>query len=100
MNANGALSLRALVLAPSGRDAPLSVMLLKEAGFAADICQDLGKLNEEVHRGAGLAIIADEALQSAELRPLVTYLEDQPACFQALGGPITSAAAAAVAVDH
>jgi PAS domain S-box-containing protein len=79
MNLNGASSLRALVLAPSGRDAPLSVMLLKEAGFAADICKDLWTLNEELHKGAGLAIIADEVLQTAELRPLVTFLEQQPA---------------------
>jgi signal transduction histidine kinase/CheY-like chemotaxis protein len=79
VNSNGASSLRALVLAPNGRDATLSIMLLKEAGFAADICRDLGKLNEELHRGAGMAIIADEALQNAELRPLVAFLEDQPA---------------------
>jgi PAS domain S-box-containing protein len=79
VNWNGASSLRALVLAPSGRDARLSIMLLKEAGFAADICRDLGKLNEELHRGAGMAIIADEALQNAELRPLVAFLGDQPA---------------------
>jgi len=75
---NGGLSLRALVLAPGGRDAPLLVMLLKEAGFAADICAHLGILNQELHKGAGLAIIADEALQNAELRPLVAFLESQP----------------------
>src|SRR5258708_40101904 len=68
VNPNGALSLRALILAPSGRDAPLLVMLLQEAGFAADICMHLGILNQELHKGAGLAIIADEALQNAELR--------------------------------
>jgi PAS domain S-box-containing protein len=79
VNSNAALSLRALILTPSGRDASLSVMLLKEAGFAADICTDLGNLNEELREGAGLAIIADEALQNAELRPLVTFLEQQPA---------------------
>ncbi|HEY2633729.1 MAG TPA: ATP-binding protein [Steroidobacteraceae bacterium] len=78
MNANGALSLRALILAPSGRDAPLLVMLLKEAGFAADICTHLGVLNQELVKGAGLAIVADEALQNAELRPLVAFLESQP----------------------
>jgi DNA-binding response OmpR family regulator len=79
VNSNAALSLRALILTPSGRDASLSVMLLKETGFAADICRDLGNLNEELREGAGLAIIADEALQNAELRPLVTFLEQQPA---------------------
>jgi CheY-like chemotaxis protein len=79
VNPNGASSQRALILAPNGRDAPLIVMLLKDAGFAADICPHLGKLNEELHKGAGLAIIADEALQSPELRPLVAFLRAQPA---------------------
>jgi PAS domain S-box-containing protein len=79
VNSNRALSLRALVLTPNGRDAPLSAMLLTEAGFAAHICRDLGMLNDELRRGAGLAIIADEALQNAEMRPLVSFLEEQPA---------------------
>jgi PAS domain S-box-containing protein len=74
----GPSSLRGLVLAPNGRDAPLSVMLLKEAGFKADICAHLGRLNEELHKGAGFAIIADEALLSGDQRGLVAFLEAQP----------------------
>ncbi|MEA3134467.1 MAG: hypothetical protein QOG17_2313 [Gammaproteobacteria bacterium] len=74
----GAQSLRALVLAPTGREAPLTVLLLKDAGFAADICADLASLTLELKRGAGLAIIADEAVQSADLRPLFSFLESQP----------------------
>jgi PAS domain S-box-containing protein len=78
LNRTGAQSLRALVLAPNGRDAPLTVLLLKEAGFPADICADLAALTAELKRGAGLAIVADEAVQSANLRPLVGFLEEQP----------------------
>jgi PAS domain S-box-containing protein len=74
----GAQSLRALVLAPTGRDAPLTVLLLKDAGFAADICADLASLIIELKRGAGLAIIADEAIQTADLRSLFAFLESQP----------------------
>ncbi|MDB6085803.1 MAG: putative two-component sensor histidine kinase transcriptional regulatory protein, partial [Gammaproteobacteria bacterium] len=77
MNRAGTQSLRALVLAPNGRDAPLTVLLLKEAGFAADICADLISLTAELKRGAGLAVIADEAVHSADLRPLVGFLESQ-----------------------
>jgi hypothetical protein len=73
VNPNGASSQRALILAPNGRDAPLIAMLLKDAGFAADICPHLGKLNEELHKGAGLAIIADEALQSPPGRTSPSY---------------------------
>ncbi|MEA3149294.1 MAG: hypothetical protein QOD56_233, partial [Gammaproteobacteria bacterium] len=78
MNRVGVQPLRALVLAPNGRDAPLTVLLLKEAGFAADICTDLDSLAAQLECGAGLAIIADEAVQTADLRPLVAFLEAQP----------------------
>jgi PAS domain S-box-containing protein len=75
----GAQSLRALVLAPYGRDAPLAATLLKEAGVEADICADLASLARDLKEGAGLAIIADEALETADLQPLVGFLEAQPA---------------------
>jgi signal transduction histidine kinase/FixJ family two-component response regulator len=70
--------LRAVVLAPSGRDARLTLLLLKEAAFPADICADLHELVEQLALGAGLAIIADEALQGADLRPLAERLDAQP----------------------
>ena len=78
MTREDALSLRALILAPNGRDASLSVVLLKEMGVHGDICADLGQLIVELQQGAGLAIIADEALQGADLRPLVAFLGVQP----------------------
>jgi PAS domain S-box-containing protein len=78
LNRPGPQSLQALVLAPNGRDAPLTVLLLKEAGIAAEICADLTSLTGEMKRGAGLAVIADEAVQTADLRPLVSFLEGQP----------------------
>ena len=71
--------MRALILAPNGRDAPLSVVLLREMGVKGDICADLGQLTAELQQGAGLAIIADEALQGADLRLLVAFLGVQPA---------------------
>ena len=79
MNRSASLSLRALVLAPGGRDARLTVLLLKEAGFAADICGDISSLSHELNQGAGLAIIADEAIQAGALRPLAAFLEAQSA---------------------
>ena len=78
MNRAGAQSLRALVLAPTGRDASLTVLLLKEAGFAADICADLDALCLELEQGAGLVIVADEAVHAADLRRLVGFLASQP----------------------
>jgi signal transduction histidine kinase len=79
VNRPGPLSERAIILAPHGRDGPLAALILKEAGFAAEACAGLPALVEELDRGAGLAIIADEAFHSADLRPLANFLEDQPA---------------------
>jgi DNA-binding response OmpR family regulator len=78
LNLAGSKSLRALVLAPNGRDAPLTVTLLKDAGFTADICADLPALVGEMERGAGMVIIADEALQASDMRPLIRFLQAQP----------------------
>jgi PAS domain S-box-containing protein len=79
VNRVGALSLRALVLAPTGRDASLTAFLLNEAGYGAHLCADVAQLAEELKRGAGVAIIADEAIQTADLRPVMGFLESQPA---------------------
>jgi PAS domain S-box-containing protein len=74
----GPLSQRALILAPSGRDAEIAALILKEAGFYADICGDLPSLCEEIVKGAGLGIIAAEAIRSANLKPLADLLGRQP----------------------
>jgi len=47
-----ALSERALVLAPIGRDAAVARAMLGEAGMAATVCQDLSGLLTELHLGA------------------------------------------------
>jgi PAS domain S-box-containing protein len=75
----GPLSERAIVLAPSGRDGPLAVSILRKAGYAALECRDLATLHTEVRRGAGLAIIADEALRGADVSPVAAWLRSQPA---------------------
>jgi len=75
----GPLSERALVLAPTGRDAQVAVQILKEAGFPAQTASGLPELVAELEKGAGLAVIADEALQTADVRGLVEFLSSQPA---------------------
>lgn len=74
----GASSERAVILAPTGRDAAVAGLLLKEAGFYANVCGDLAGLLHEMQAGAGLAVIADEAIKTADLRSLVKWLNDQP----------------------
>jgi PAS domain S-box-containing protein len=74
----GASSERALILAPTGRDAIVAAGLIREAGFHANIAADLATLLHEIEAGAGLAVIADEAIKTADLRGLVKWLNEQP----------------------
>jgi signal transduction histidine kinase/CheY-like chemotaxis protein len=74
----GASSERAVILASVGRDAAVAAALIREAGFFANIAGDLAALMQEVEGGAGLAVIAEEAIKTADLRGLVKWLNDQP----------------------
>ena len=74
----GSSSERAVVLAPKGRDAAVAAALIQEAGYHAQACDDLAALLSEIEAGAGLAVIADEAIKTADLRSLVNWLNHQP----------------------
>jgi PAS domain S-box-containing protein len=74
----GASSERAVILAPRGRDASVAAALIQEAGYNADVCADLAALMQEIGGGAGLAVIAEEAIKTADLRGLTRWLNDQP----------------------
>jgi signal transduction histidine kinase/DNA-binding response OmpR family regulator len=74
----GASSERAVILAPTGRDASVAAALIKEAGYYANVCGDLAALMHEIESGAGLAVIADEAIKTADLRGLMRWLNEQP----------------------
>ena len=74
----GPSSERAVILAPRGRDASVAAALIREAGYHAQICSDLAALTREIEGGAGLAVIADEAIKNADLRGLVHWLNGQP----------------------
>ncbi|HEY3891777.1 MAG TPA: ATP-binding protein [Bradyrhizobium sp.] len=74
----GASSERAVILAPTGRDAAVAAALIREAGYYANMCGDLAAMIHEIEAGAGLAVIADEAIKTADLRGLVSWLNGQP----------------------
>ncbi len=74
----GASSERAVILAPTGRDASVAAALIKEAGYYANVCADLAALMHEIEGGAGLAVVADEAVKTADLRGLMRWLNEQP----------------------
>lgn len=79
MTAMEAMSERAIILAPLGRDSQIALMMLNEAGFDGIITRDLGALCNELSLGAGLLVIASEALLGANLEPLLGLIEQQPA---------------------
>jgi signal transduction histidine kinase len=74
-----AISERAIILAPLGRDSTLALMMLNEAGFSGIATPNLSSLCDELEQGAGLLIIAAEALHGVGLEPLLEYLQQQPA---------------------
>ncbi|PHH39066.1 ATP-binding protein [Pseudomonas putida] len=79
MTVSVSLPERALILAPMGRDSQVALMILNEAGYAGVITPDLGALCAELEPGAGLLLIATEALRGPELETLLHFLEQQPA---------------------
>jgi signal transduction histidine kinase/CheY-like chemotaxis protein len=69
---------RALILAPQGRDAHVAAGILLEGGLVAEICNDLHKLTEGILEGAGLAVLTDDVIRSADIRSLAAWVKSQP----------------------
>jgi signal transduction histidine kinase len=69
---------RALVVAPRGRDGAIATAVLREAGVTAQVCADLDGLICELAKGAGVAIVVEEALHGADYVRLVAWIEAQP----------------------
>jgi signal transduction histidine kinase len=70
---------RVLVLLPTGRDGALAQGLLQNAGLAAPLCANVDELVQCLSAGAGLALIADEALARGNHAALRDWVEAQPA---------------------
>jgi signal transduction histidine kinase len=70
--------LRVLVLAPVGRDAPVTVELLRGSGLAAFACADLGELLRELDNGVGAVLVAEEALFGKNTSALGAWIGRQP----------------------
>ena len=75
---NRPLSERALVLAPHGRDAQVASAMLAESGMRSTVVGDLGQMVDELRTGAGFALVAEEALAGADLKPLSAWVREQP----------------------
>jgi signal transduction histidine kinase len=79
LNVLEATSERAIILAPLGRDSQIALMMLNEAGYDGVIARDMASLCAELENGAGLLLIASEALLGSDIEPLFGLIEQQPA---------------------
>jgi signal transduction histidine kinase len=71
--------LRALVLAPRGRDAAVATSLIEQAGVPSRICRDLAELVEALDDDAAFVLMTEEAIHKVDLKPLAQWLAGQPA---------------------
>ena len=71
--------LRALVLAPRGRDSSLAQSLLFQASIESDACRDLADLVACLHDDVGFVLLTEDAIRNVDLRPLMAWIAAQPA---------------------
>ena len=69
---------KALIFAPLGRDAAVASGLLAEAGIETHISTDLPDFAKSLGDETCLAVITEEAIRSADLRAIATWVEHQP----------------------
>jgi signal transduction histidine kinase/ActR/RegA family two-component response regulator len=72
------LSERALIQMPHGRDADVAAEILREGGFRSVTCGDFTELVAEIEKGAGLGILTEEAMATADLHGLSRWIAEQP----------------------
>jgi signal transduction histidine kinase len=71
--------LQALILAPRGRDSAVAVSLIQQAGIPCRACGNLANLVDNLDDDAAFVLITEEAIRTADLKPLVQWLAGQPA---------------------
>ncbi|KAB1074747.1 HWE histidine kinase domain-containing protein [Methylobacterium planeticum] len=69
---------RILILTPHGRDAVIAASLLGEAQIPTIICCDLHHLHRGLVEGAGMALLTEEAIRTADLSRLSQWIASQP----------------------
>ena len=75
---NNQVSERGLILAPQGRDGAVARGMLAEAGLQSDVVEHVAELVTELRRGAGFAIVTEEAIAGSDLYALSDWLDGQP----------------------
>jgi two-component sensor histidine kinase len=73
----GPQSERILIVAPIGRDAIVATTLLQEVGQTTLVCEHLAQLRAELERGAGVAILTEEAFAQDDVSCMARWIETQ-----------------------
>src|SRR5687768_2893294 len=68
-----------LILAPTAKDAAITRKILEQAGVDCALCRDIGELCAGIGGGAGIAVLAEEALTHQTLDLLRLAIRRQPA---------------------
>lgn len=68
----------ALIHAPLGRDAQIATALLSEAGIRSTVGGDIAGFVSALNEDTAFAVVTEEALRSADLRPLSAWIKSQP----------------------
>ena len=74
-----ALDRRVLVFAPVGKDAPLTLDVLRRTDLNGQVCQTAHGLCVEFQRGAAVIMLTEEALEDPGIGELMDCLRSQPA---------------------
>lgn len=69
---------RAVIYAPTGKDAKLIAQVLEHTGVKTFVCARVGEVVDQLREGVGVLILADEALNTELLNPLALFLDQQP----------------------
>jgi len=67
-----------LLLAPTGRDAEVTSLLLERAGIPVEVCDDIDALCDRLDENAGAVLMTAEAMNAEAMTRVARLLEAQP----------------------
>jgi signal transduction histidine kinase/CheY-like chemotaxis protein len=69
---------RIVICTPTGQDAALTARVFNSVNIGSMVCRDTGELLEQLPRGAGALLLAEEVISGSAMRPLADYVANQP----------------------
>jgi signal transduction histidine kinase/ActR/RegA family two-component response regulator len=69
---------RIVICTPTGQDAALTSRVFRSVNIGSMVCRDTVELLEQLPRGAGALLLAEEVISGSAMRPLAEYVAGQP----------------------